>query len=161
MWKRFVCVYLCMWASLNHHKQSDWRNKNLTSFRASILACLKPSDTSSTSAICSLLGTVMAMELHMKEAWQTLAIGVGFLRFGWHGLPYSQAAVHYSITPQWFYMHRVGQDRIYTPYVTVHLVISLPRISYIRRIYMVLANPVHAWLVASWFLNMGWVSGTG
>ena len=38
-------------------------------------------------------------------------------------------------------MHRVGQNRIYTPYMTVYLVISLPKIPYTHRIYMVLANP--------------------
>jgi len=38
-------------------------------------------------------------------------------------------------------MHRVGQNRIYTPYMTVYLVISLPRLLYIHPIYMVLANP--------------------
>jgi hypothetical protein len=38
---------------------------------------------------------------------------------------------------------RVGQNRIYTPYMTVYLVISLPKIPYIHRIYMVLANPIH------------------
>ena len=36
---------------------------------------------------------------------------------------------------------RVGQNRIYTPYMTVFLVISLPKIPYIHRIFMVLANP--------------------
>jgi hypothetical protein len=36
---------------------------------------------------------------------------------------------------------RVGQNRIYTPYMAVYLVISLPKILYINRIYMVLANP--------------------
>jgi hypothetical protein len=36
---------------------------------------------------------------------------------------------------------RVGQNRIYTPYMTVYLVISLPKIPYVNRIYMVLANP--------------------
>ena len=36
---------------------------------------------------------------------------------------------------------RVGQDRKYTPYMTVYLVISLPKIQYIHRMYMVLANP--------------------
>jgi len=41
------------------------------------------------------------------------------------------------------HMFRVGQDRIYTPYMTVYLVISLPKIPYIHRIYMVLANPTH------------------
>ena len=38
-------------------------------------------------------------------------------------------------------MCRVGQNRIYTPYMTVYLVISLPKIPYVNRIYMVLANP--------------------
>ena len=38
---------------------------------------------------------------------------------------------------------RVGQNCIYTPYVAVFLVISLPKIPYTRRIYMVLANPTH------------------
>jgi hypothetical protein len=38
---------------------------------------------------------------------------------------------------------RVGQNRIYALYMTVYLVISLPKIPYIHRIYMVLANPTH------------------
>ena len=29
-------------------------------------------------------------------------------------------------------IYRVGQNHIYTPYITVHLVISLPKISYIH-----------------------------
>jgi len=41
------------------------------------------------------------------------------------------------------HMSRVGQNRIYTPYMTVFLVISLPKIPYINRIYMVLANPTY------------------
>jgi len=42
-------------------------------------------------------------------------------------------------------MYRVGQDRIHTTYMTVYLVISLPNIPYIHRIYiyMVLANPMY------------------
>ena len=40
-------------------------------------------------------------------------------------------------------MVRVGQNRIYAPYMTVYLVISLPKTPYIHRIYMVLANPTH------------------
>jgi len=36
---------------------------------------------------------------------------------------------------------KVGQNRIYTPYMTVYTVISLPKIPYIHRMYMVLANP--------------------
>jgi len=38
---------------------------------------------------------------------------------------------------------RVGQNRVYTPYMTVYLVISLLKIPYMHRIYMVLANPTH------------------
>jgi hypothetical protein len=40
-------------------------------------------------------------------------------------------------------MSRVGQNRINTPYMTVYLVISLPKIPYIHRKYMVLANPTY------------------
>jgi len=40
-------------------------------------------------------------------------------------------------------MARVGQNRIYTPYTTVHMVISLQKIPYMHRIYMVLANPAN------------------
>ena len=38
-------------------------------------------------------------------------------------------------------LSRIGQNRIYTPYMTVYLVIFLPKLPYIHRIYMVLANP--------------------
>jgi len=38
-------------------------------------------------------------------------------------------------------IYRVGQNRIYTPYMTVYLVISLPKLPYVNRIYMALANP--------------------
>jgi hypothetical protein len=38
------------------------------------------------------------------------------------------------------YISRVGQNRIYAPYMTVCMVISLPKIPYMHRIYMVLAN---------------------
>jgi len=38
-------------------------------------------------------------------------------------------------------MSRVGQDRIYTPYMIVYLVNSLQKIPYMHRIYMVLASP--------------------
>jgi len=33
------------------------------------------------------------------------------------------------------YMYRVSQNRIYTPYMTVYMVISLPKIPYIHRVY--------------------------
>ena len=32
-------------------------------------------------------------------------------------------------------MYRVGQNRIFAPYMTVYLVISLPKILYIHRMY--------------------------
>jgi hypothetical protein len=41
-------------------------------------------------------------------------------------------------------MVRVGQNRIYTPYMTVYLVNSLPKIPYIHRINVVLANPTYS-----------------
>ena len=44
-------------------------------------------------------------------------------------------------------MCRVSQNCIYTPYMTVYLVISLSKKPYTHRIYTVLANPadVHAY----------------
>ena len=48
-------------------------------------------------------------------------------------------------------MTRVGQNRIYTPYMTVYLVISLPKLPYIHRIYMVLANPTYNKLIYRMF----------
>jgi hypothetical protein len=38
-------------------------------------------------------------------------------------------------------MYRVGQNRICTYIYTVYLVISKPKIPYVHRIHMVLANP--------------------
>jgi len=40
-------------------------------------------------------------------------------------------------------MYRVGQNRIYTPYMTVYSVVFLPKIPYIYCIYMVLANSTY------------------
>jgi hypothetical protein len=38
---------------------------------------------------------------------------------------------------------RVGQNRMYRPFMTVCLVMYLPGIPYIHRVYMALANPAH------------------
>ena len=38
-------------------------------------------------------------------------------------------------------MYRVGQDCTNTLYMTAYMVISLPKLPYIHRMYMVLANP--------------------
>ena len=46
------------------------------------------------------------------------------------------------------FVRRVGQNRIYTYIYAVYLVISLPKIPYINRIYMVLANPIYVMSVA-------------
>jgi len=43
--------------------------------------------------------------------------------------------------PYFLIICRVGQNRIYTYIYTVYLVISKPKIPYVHRIYMVLANP--------------------
>jgi hypothetical protein len=40
-------------------------------------------------------------------------------------------------------LYRVGQNRIYTPYMTVYLIVSLPKKTYVHRIYTVLANPLY------------------
>ena len=37
---------------------------------------------------------------------------------------------------------RVGQDCLYTPCMTVYFVVFLPKIPYMHRVYMVLANPM-------------------
>jgi hypothetical protein len=44
-------------------------------------------------------------------------------------------------------IYRVGQNGIYAPYMIVYLVISLPKIPYKHRTYMVLANPTYIQLV--------------
>ena len=51
--------------------------------------------------------------------------------------PESACAVPGMCTP------RVGQNRTSAPYMTVYSVISLPKIPYIHRIHMVLANPLY------------------
>ena len=38
-------------------------------------------------------------------------------------------------------MFRVGQDRLFTTYMTVYLVIPLPKIPYLHHLNLVLANP--------------------
>jgi hypothetical protein len=48
------------------------------------------------------------------------------------------------LTPtRYLHISWVGQNRMYTPYMTVNLVISLPKTPYLHRIYMVLANPTY------------------
>jgi len=52
------------------------------------------------------------------------------------------------------HISRVGQNRIYTYKYTVYLVIFEPKIPYVNRIYMVLANPIYIhriWPYNWWF----------
>jgi len=83
--------------------------------------------------------------------------GLGYIQL-WDGLEYVQLwdGLELRVYPnrctgtplqQWWLFHRVGQDRIYTPYMTVYLVISQPDIPYIHRIYMVLAFAALSWLL--------------
>ena len=47
-------------------------------------------------------------------------------------------------------IRRVGKNYIYTPYMTIYLIISLPKTPYVHRIsyiYMVLAKPNYTWRV--------------
>jgi hypothetical protein len=60
-----------------------------------------------------------------------------------------------TITP-FSLLCRVGQTRIYSPYMTVCSVISLPKTLYIHRIYMVLANPTPVLLLQTHCL---WLRG--
>ena len=67
-------------------------------------------------------------------------------KLGGPGLP-SGAASYTEVSV----MRKVGQDCIITPYVIVlfhswyYLVISLPKLPYIHRMYVVLANPIRVW----------------
>jgi hypothetical protein len=47
---------------------------------------------------------------------------------------------------------RVGQNCIYTPYMTLYIVISLLKVPYIHRIYRVLANPTPAAIAQQYYL---------
>jgi len=52
-------------------------------------------------------------------------------------------AYHFRVLDVLRFIGRVGQNRMYTPYMTVYLVIPLPKLPYIHRIYMVTVNPIH------------------
>jgi hypothetical protein len=49
-----------------------------------------------------------------------------------------------KITVCTLYIRRVGQNRIYTPYMTICMVISLLKIPYVHCIYVGLARTVYA-----------------
>jgi len=70
-----------------------------------------------------------------------VGVGVSGCRWGWVGVGGAGAGLEEKKTDAYSLLFRVGQNRIYTPYMTVYLMISLPNIPYIHRIYMVLANP--------------------
>jgi hypothetical protein len=56
-------------------------------------------------------------------------------------------------------INRVGQNRIYTPYMTVCMVISLPKIPYIYRAYH---KPINVWFWPTLIIGAeGWPMGFG
>ena len=57
-----------------------------------------------------------------------------------HGQHVTHGSAYMSVIER---MCRVGQNLIYTPYMTVYLAFFLPKRQYIHRIYMVLANPTY------------------
>ena len=62
----------------------------------------------------------------------------------WYVVAHIGGSTHQANALGWqWYISRVGQNRIYTPYMTVYLVISLPIIPYVNRKYIVLANPIY------------------
>ena len=74
---------------------------------------------------------------------------------GWVGLGVNaciQLAALSRQPPLYKCISRIGQNRIYSPYMTVYFVISLPKSSYIHRIYRVLANPMHKSATLSTFV---------
>ena len=62
---------------------------------------------------------------------------------------YTHACAHVKVCLDLFVtnMDRVGKNCIHTQHMTVYLVISLPKIPFMHRIYMVLASPVHEEIV--------------
>jgi len=63
-----------------------------------------------------------------------------------HPVTYPRILTHthkHTQLPWGYRTLRIGQNRIYTPYMTIYLVISLSKIPYVHRINMVLANPKH------------------
>ena len=61
------------------------------------------------------------------------------------GREITKFTVIYGIHTLWphLFIIRVGQNRIYTPYMAVYSIKSLQKLLYIHRIYMALANPIY------------------
>ena len=88
-----------------------------------------------------------------------------FLTFSWF-LPFSSSCFFscLSLAPSvshfpfghWC-IPRVGQNCMYTPYMTIYLVISLLNIPYIHHTYMVLANPMRTMLLPLRDGEVGWL----
>ena len=91
---------------------------------------------SSSFAICDAQPILRVHLFHISSHKHSHRLVLGFLR------PGSQHEVlPISKVRSLILVYRVGQNRIYAPYMTVYLVTSLPNMAYIHRIYMVLANP--------------------
>ena len=68
----------------------------------------------------------------------------------WTGNLREVVAASFPVTCHFFAICGVGQNRIYTPYITVYLAIFLPKIPCTHRVCMVLANPMHRYVVTSY-----------
>ena len=96
-----------------------------------VTACVVLPVPSSNFQVCSLLSLLSLLSLAFVK---TVVI---------------DALMHTCCHTGRCHVHRVGQNRIYAPYMTEYSVISLPKIPYTHRIYMVLANPTSAHAVAT------------
>jgi len=59
----------------------------------------------------------------------------------WQAWAWADPALHQGVPGAPYDMYKVGQNRVYTTYMTVYLVIFLPKTPHIHWIYMILANP--------------------
>jgi hypothetical protein len=72
-------------------------------------------------------------------------------------MPWCVGAWNSSFTHLWSHTCRVGQDRIYTPYMTVYLVISLPKMPQIYRMHLALAYPTNLWPLSDNIWSINWL----
>ena len=76
------------------------------------------------------------------DSHRTLKMGKAVACFSMLGQSWNVAQKFLQVAPT--HMQRVRQHRIYTLYMTMYLVISLPKLPYIQFNNMVLSNPTHA-----------------
>ena len=147
-----LCIRLCIWRSPCQELPYiftlyDCAFKDLPANNYRIYA---PWDCAFKKSPCQKLPYICSVKIvHLKISLPRIAefdlcINAP-LKISLPNIPH--ICIHASIQPCGLilhnFIHRVGQNRIYTPYMTVYLVISLPKIPYTHRIYMVMASPIH------------------